>query len=255
MKNDVKPPKLVLSTNNKDQVFADANASVNDFKFDQKVAKVFDDMVSRSVPYYTEMQRMTGELARDFAKPNSNLYDIGCSTATTMLLMDDMVDPSVNFIGFDNSPEMLDKAREKVNAAGTKRNYDLKVVDLHQPFTLENASVASMILTLQFIRPLHRERVVQHIYDGLNEDGAFILIEKVTSEDTIFNRLFIQNYYDFKRRNGYSETEISQKREALENVLIPYRMDENFDMLKKVGFKTMEVFFRWYNWCGIIAIK
>ena len=238
-----------------DKVFADSNASVNDFRFDQKVAKVFDDMVSRSVPYYTEMQRMTGELVAEFAKPGTNLYDIGCSTATTLLLLDDIVDPAVKFIGYDNSPEMLEKARTKITETGTKREFDLITADLHQPFSIENASVVSMILTLQFLRPLHREKVVQNIYDGLNKDGCFVLIEKVTSEDTIFNRLFIKNYYDFKRRNGYSEIEISQKREALENVLIPYRMDENFDMLKRVGFKTMEVYFRWYNFCAIIAIK
>ncbi len=253
--SNTKTPKLVLQNQQKDKFFADPNASVNDFVFDQKVVKVFDDMVSRSVPYYAELQRMTGELAADFAKPSTNLYDIGCSTATTMLLMDGVIDPTVKFIGYDNSPEMLEKARAKITEDGTKRDIDLKVVDLQQPFTLENASVVTMILTLQFIRPLQRERVVQNIFNGLNKDGAFILIEKVTSEDTIFNRLFIKNYYDFKRRNGYTETEITQKREALENVLIPYRMDENFDMLKRVGFKNMEVFFRWYNWCGIIAIK
>jgi tRNA (cmo5U34)-methyltransferase len=248
-------PQLVLNRNEKDQVFADNSAQVTDFVFDQKVAKVFDDMVSRSVPYYAEMQRMTGELARDFAKPNTNLYDIGCSTATTMILLDEVVDKSVKFVGLDNSQEMLDKAKDKMAQAGFDRQYELNVTDLNQPFSIENASVATLLLTLQFVRPLYRERVVQSLYDGLNQDGALILIEKVTSEDTIFNRLFINNYYDFKKRNGYTETEISQKREALENVLIPYRMDENFELLRKVGFKQIEVFFRWYNFCAIIAVK
>ena len=248
-------PQLVLNRNEKDQVFADNSAQVADFVFDRKVAKVFDDMVSRSVPYYAEMQRMTGELARDFAKPNTNLYDIGCSTATTMILLDDVVDKSVKFIGLDNSQEMLDKAKDKMAQAGFNRQYELSVTDLNQPFAIENASVATLLLTLQFVRPLYRERVVKSLYDGLNHDGALILIEKVTSEDTIFNRLFINNYYDFKKRNGYTETEISQKREALENVLIPYRMEENFELLRKVGFKQIEVFFRWYNFCAIIAVK
>ena len=96
---------------------------------------------------------------------------------------------------------------------------------------------------------------MKQIFDGLNDNGALILVEKVTSEDTIFNRLFINHYYDFKRRNGYSEMEIANKREALENVLIPYRMEENFDLLKNAGFKQVEVFFRWYNFCAIIAVK
>jgi tRNA (cmo5U34)-methyltransferase len=93
------------------------------------------------------------------------------------------------------------------------------------------------------------------IHAGLNENGCLLLLEKLTSEDTTLNRLFIQHYYDFKRRNGYSEIEISKKREALENVLIPYRLDENVQLLKEVGFRSVEVFFRWYNFCGIVAVK
>ena len=159
-----KTPKLVLNKTETDKVFADSNAAVNDFVFDQKVVKVFDDMVSRSVPYYAEMQRMTGELAADFAKPNTNLYDIGCSTATTMILLDDVVDQSVKFIGYDNSAEMLEKAESKIQDAGVKRQYSLQKADLHQPFLVENASVVTMLLTLQFVRPLHREKVVQNIF-------------------------------------------------------------------------------------------
>jgi tRNA (cmo5U34)-methyltransferase len=112
-----------------------------------------------------------------------------------------------------------------------------------------------MLLTLQFVRPLYRERIMRQIAGGVREQGCLILIEKLTSEDTLFNRLFIQNYYDFKRRNGYSETEIAQKREALENVLIPYRLEENVDLLKASGFRSVECFFRWYNFCGLIALK
>ncbi len=244
----------LLQINDKDKVF-DTTEKQSDFKFNAKVASVFDDMVSRSVPFYEEMQRMTCELASDFAKPNTNLYDIGCSTATTMLAMDHFVDPSVKFIGIDNSNDMLAKAKEKVKAAGSKRTMDFVCADMHSGMFIENASVITMLLTLQFLRPLYRERIVKTIYNGMNEQGALILIEKLTSEDTTFNRLFIDHYYDFKRRNGYSEIEISQKREALENVLIPYRLEENIELLKHSGFRSVEIFFRWYNFCGIIAVK
>lgn len=238
-----------------DKFFADANAPTTDFTFNSNVARVFDDMVSRSVPYYTEMQRMVCELARDFAKPNTHLYDIGCSTATTLLALDATVDPSVRFFGVDNAAAMLDKAREKIATIGTKRQMELIECDLHQGLYLENASVVTMLLTLQFVRPLFRERIMKLIYQALNDQGALIMIEKLTSEDSNFNRLFIEHYYDYKRRNGYSDTEITQKREALENVLIPYRWEENVLLLKEAGFKHVECFFRWYNFCGIIAVK
>lgn len=247
--------RLPLRIERKDEVFARDDQPVGDFTFNATVANVFDDMVSRSVPYYEEMQRMVCELARDFAEAGTNLYDIGCSTGTTLLALDDVVDPTVRFIGIDNAPDMLEKASQKIRAANTNRQLELKTIDLHNGLHMENASVVTMLLTLQFIRPLYRERMMKAIHAGLNENGCLLLIEKLTSEDTTFNRLFIQHYYDFKRRNGYSEIEISKKREALENVLIPYRLDENVQLLQEVGFRSVEVFFRWYNFCGIVAVK
>jgi tRNA (cmo5U34)-methyltransferase len=244
----------VLHIERKDDVFRE-DQPVGDFAFDATVAGVFDDMVSRSVPFYEEMQRMVCELARDFARPGTNLYDIGCSTATTLLMLDAFLDDGVKFIGIDNAPEMLEKAKVKIQQAETSRQIDLRVGDLHQGLAMTDASVVTMLLTLQFVRPLYRERVIKQIYSGLNEQGCLLLIEKLTSEDTMFNRLFIDHYYDFKRRNGYSEIEISKKREALENVLIPYRLEENVQLLRETGFRQIEVFFRWYNFCGIVAVK
>jgi tRNA (cmo5U34)-methyltransferase len=129
------------------------------------------------------------------------------------------------------------------------------VADLHQTQVVENASVVVMNLTLQFIRPLYRERVIRNVFDGLNDQGCLILIEKLTLGDSLFNRLFIRYYYDMKKRQGYSESEIANKREALENVLIPYRPEENRELLANAGFRHIEEFFRWYNFCGMIAVK
>jgi tRNA (cmo5U34)-methyltransferase len=112
-----------------------------------------------------------------------------------------------------------------------------------------------MLLTLQFVRPLYRDKLIADIYRGMNENGALIIVEKVLGEDSLFNRLFIKYYYDMKRRNGYSEIEITQKREALENVLIPYKLLENREMLLREGFRYVDVFFKWYNFCGIVAVK
>ncbi len=113
----------------------------------------------------------------------------------------------------------------------------------------------TLILTLQFVRPLHRDRLIAEIFKGLNDNGCLILVEKVLGENSLFNRLFIKYYYDLKRRNGYSETEITQKREALENVLIPYQLQENRELLLRSGFRYVDVFFKWYNFCGIVAVK
>jgi tRNA (cmo5U34)-methyltransferase len=243
------------SETERDRVFAEQKAAVADFKFGAEVATVFDDMLGRSVPFYAETQRMIGELATDFAVDGTNVYDFGCSTGTTLLLLDGRVPKNIRFVGLDNSEAMLAKCEAKLKQHGFDRPYELRFADLDTGAHVENASLALMILTLQFIRPLNRERLMTDIFRGLNENGCFILVEKVLGEDSMFNRMFIKYYYDFKRRNGYSDMEITQKREALENVLIPYKLQENRELLLRTGYRYVDTFFKWYNFCGMVAVK
>jgi tRNA (cmo5U34)-methyltransferase len=239
----------------KDEVFKEEINKVPDFKFGTSVANVFDDMVNRSVPFYGEMQRMIAEQAADHVQANTDVYDLGCSTGTTMIGMNSMIDPSIRFVGVDDSIHMLEKCKVKLKEAGFTRPFDLRVADLNQGIEMDNASVAVLCLTLQFVRPIHRERLVRNIYEGLVPGGVLILVEKILAEDGHFNRDFIKYYYNYKRRNHYSELEISQKREALENVLIPYKLSENMTLLRDCGFAHWEVFFKWYNFSGLIAVK
>jgi tRNA (cmo5U34)-methyltransferase len=121
-------------------------------------------------------------------------------------------------------------------------------------FHAQQRSVVIVSLILQFLRPLCREPLSAS-FEGLNNNGCLILIEKVINSDSLLNRLYIKYYYEYKKRNGYSELDVAQKREALENVLIPYRLEENSELLRGMGFRSVETFFRWYNFCGIVAIK
>jgi tRNA (cmo5U34)-methyltransferase len=239
----------------KDEVFKDEIEKASDFKFGANVANVFDDMVNRSVPFYGEIQRMMAELAADHAREGTDVYDLGCSTGTTMIGMDTLVNKNVRFVGVDDSQEMLDKCKLKLMEIGFSRDYELRCSDLSQGIKINNASVVVLCLTLQFVRPIYREQLLKSIYDGLNPGGVLILVEKILAEESNFNRDFIKYYYNYKRRNNYSEMEISQKREALENVLIPYKLSEDISLLRDRGFISCEVFFKWYNFAGIIAVK
>ena len=239
----------------KDKYF-EHDQQVTDFVFDKNVARVFDDMVSRSVPFYIETQMMALRLACHFVRSKTNIYDLGCSTGTVLGELAEMVpDPSVGLIGIDNSDSMLKEAQEKLSKLNAPERVELRNVDLSGDIQIKNASVVIMNYTLQFIRPLQREALVQKIYNGLCKNGCLILVEKVLGNDSLFNRLYIELYYEYKRKQGYSETEIAKKREALENILIPYRIDENMDMLKKCGFSSVDIFYKWYNFAGFIAVR
>lgn len=240
----------------RDKIFSAPAGQVQDFDFGARTAGVFDDMLARSVPFYGEIQRMTEELAVDFAAEGGAIYDFGCSTGTTLAGIGRRLNGGGNrLVGLDSSAEMLTLAEKKLAEAGLEDQVDLRAADLNDDVRIENAAVVLLVLTLQFVRPLRREGLLRSICDGLNEGGCLLMVEKVLGTNSTLNRLFIEHYYEMKRRNGYSQLEIAQKREALENVLIPYRLDENIALLHQCGFRAVDVFFRWYNFCGLVAVK
>ena len=229
-----------------------------DFQFDAKVAGVFDDMVSRSVPMYDELQHMLADLTVQFLpETGATICDIGCSTGTTieLVLSQPSCPPSARAFGLDNSAAMLDEARRKLQRYLRSDRVTLIEADLNGTFELPSVNVVLMNWTLQFVRPIHRESVLRRVHDCLRPGGALLLAEKVLVEDSMLNRLYIELYYRFKSRQGYSQQEIQRKREALENVLVPYRVDENVELLKRVGFETVDTCFRWFNWAAFVAVR
>ncbi|HZQ07303.1 MAG TPA: carboxy-S-adenosyl-L-methionine synthase CmoA [Anaerolineae bacterium] len=241
----------------RDEIFKKDTSRSSDFEFNQEVAQVFDDMLVRSVPFYNAQQDMIRDLCLKFWIPNTTIYDLGCSTARTLLCLAQSL-PDATLIGYDSSEPMLARARQNIAAQGLTDRIALHSGDLNAPLnilTLENASVVTLCWTLQFIRPLHRDTLIRWIYNGLVENGALLVTDKVLTNDSDMNRIFIELYYEFKRRNGYSESEILRKREALENVLIPYRIDENLELFRRNGFQIVETFFQWYNFAGFLCVK
>lgn len=241
----------------RDNIFLKTASRTRDFEFNSEVAAVFDDMLVRSIPFYLEQQYMIKEIGKKFWIPGSDIYDLGCSTGTTLINLCREID-GPHFIGYDNSVPMLRQAEQKIKEHALEGCIELRRCDLNKnvsQLSLKNAGVVLMCWTLQFIRPLQRDRLIKHIYSGLVEDGVLVVTEKVLTNSTDMNRFFIDFYYDFKKRNGYSNKEIQRKREALEKMLIPYRVDENIEMFQRGGFKIVNLFFLWYNFAGFLCVK
>jgi tRNA (cmo5U34)-methyltransferase len=235
---------------NKDKVFD--KPITKQFEFDEEVASVFDDMLDRSVPYYKQSLELTIDFALKYLEDGDSVFDLGCSTASTLISLAQNTSKDLKLIGIDNSEAMLQRAKRKNNAFGL--NIDFVCDDIFN-VSFKDAKVIISNYTLQFIRPLQREKLIKKIYDDLKPGGIFIFSEKVISTDNTLNKHCIDKYYEFKKTQGYSEFEISQKREALENILIPYSEAENKKMIKDAGFKHCETLFKWVNFETFIAIK
>jgi tRNA (cmo5U34)-methyltransferase len=204
---------------------------------------------------YQECQDLAVHWCAKYAKPSTSVYDLGCSTGKLLLkLAEELEHPqNIKLIGLDNSAAMLKKAKETLKKSPC--SCAMVEADLNKKLSIENASVVIMNYTLQFVQLDNRSAILKSIYDGLISGGSLILIEKVKSEIPDLNKTFIEFHHQFKEENGYSKLEISQKREALENVLIPWTVEQNSELIKSAGFSTVDLFFKWNNFAGFIALK
>jgi tRNA (cmo5U34)-methyltransferase len=222
------------------------------FEFDEAVASVFDDMLSRSVPFYDEVRKLIIALILSEQEEGKKVLDLGSSTAKFLLDLHSKMKVKMQLKGLDNSQAMLDRAEQKCQAFGA--GIDLELADmLTYDYRDEDIIVANY--TLQFIRPMQRVELVKKLYNALNDDGMFIFSEKVVFTDKKLDKDLIDIYYAYKKEQGYSEYEIAQKREALENVLIPFTIEENIQMCKEAGFKNVDTVFQWSNFVTFVSKK
>lgn len=226
-----------------------------DFDFNERVVEVFDDMLDRSIPFYHDVIGQTARLLGDHLEEGDTVCDLGCATGSALLKFVRLLDDRhFRFIGIDSSRPMLDKARLKAEFYDAQNQISFEQEDIA---TLERPGTGAFIVnyTLQFIRPVLRPTLIRRLYDNLKPRGLLILSEKTILPDKRLNRSFIDIYHDFKRERGYSELEIARKREALENILIPFTVEENRAMLQQSGFEPVTTFFQWFNFTSFIAIK
>ncbi len=225
------------------------------FKFDKQVAEVFPDMIARSVPGYTDIINGIGQLAEQFIQPGSIVYDLGCSLgAATLSIRQQVTEQNYAIIGIDNSQAMVERCQQHLSAF--KSNIDTSIItgDIME-YDYQPCSLVVINFTLQFLKLEYRNEILQKLYQKLIPGGALILSEKVAFNDEKIGSLFTELHHNFKKQNGYSDLEISQKRAALENVLIPEAQQTHIQRLQKAGFKHIECWFQHYNFCSMIAIK
>lgn len=237
-----------------DNLFAHPMGKVPGFTFDESVAAVFPDMISRSVPGYSTVVAICGVLAKQFSQPGSRLYDLGCSLGAGSFSMASEAAEGCQIIATDNSPAMLEQFAQQLAVNKTATPIELVCDDITR-MPLDDASVVALNYTLQFIDIARRDALLDKIYCGMREGGALILSEKVEFEDVEVDKLFIDLHHRFKAANGYSQMEISQKRDAIDNVLIPETIATHKKRLSDSGFSRVEMWFQCFNFVSLVAIK
>jgi tRNA (cmo5U34)-methyltransferase len=241
----------------KDRLFESEITQAGDFVFDDRVVKVFPDMISRSVPGYSLIVPMMGLLARQYAQAHTKLYDLGCSLGAVSLAMRAAVRAEgASIVAVDNSLEMIRELHKKLEDPGNDPG--LPVEPVHQDILetrIENASVVALNFTLQFVSPENRLELLSGIAAGLKPGGVLLLSEKVCFEDSLEQELQTTWHHDFKRAQGYSELEIARKRDALENVMQPDLMSQHTERLLEAGFSRTYQWFQGFNFVSMIAFR
>jgi tRNA (cmo5U34)-methyltransferase len=237
-----------------DKLYA-SERPVQDFVFDEKVADVFADMINRSVPGYATIISMIGMLADRYCTPGSRIYDLGCSLGGAALSMTHHISHNdYRMLAVDNSRAMIERFRAAIDAQPDMTNVELICADVDD-IEITDASVVVLNFTLQFIAPERRVGLIRRIYEGMRPGGILILSEKIRFADTHLNELLIDMYHQFKQAQGYSQLEISQKRSALENVLIPETIAAHKQRMHEAGFRSCDTWFQCFNFASMVAFK
>ncbi len=240
------------SSDSRDQLYSVRQDKIDSFTFDKRVADVFSDMISRSVPGYASIIGMIGILANKHAGEGSNLYDLGCSLGAASVSMGkETINRNCQIIAVDNAQAMLDQA-QKHFVRHQLNNIQIVCDDIRQ-VAISNASVVVLNFTLQFLPVDERMPLLQAVRKGMRDDGVLILSEKISGVDERENNLLIELHHTFKRANGYSDLEISQKRAALEEVLLPEPIAVHKERLQQAGFRHVDLWFQCFNFVSFIA--
>lgn len=226
------------------------------WQFDQAVTEVFDDMLKRSIPQYELMRKLTFDLGCEFVQRGSTIIDLGCSHGEALQPFIDKFGVSNRYFGIEVSQPMLEAARKRYAGFIQNSFVDIREMDLRKQYPRGlNSSLVLSVLTLQFIPIEYRQELLGKIIDELLPGGALILVEKVLANGPKLDRIYNQQYWNLKAEHGYSQDQIASKRESLEGVLVPVSYNFNEHMLREAGFKTVDCFWRYLNFAGLIAIK
>ncbi|MCP3899596.1 MAG: carboxy-S-adenosyl-L-methionine synthase CmoA [Desulfobacteraceae bacterium] len=238
----------------KDRIFARQMKKVSPFEFDENVAHVFNDMLDRSVPLYQESIKWQARLACRFYKEETIIYDLGCSNGNLgLMILNEFKTRKFSMNAIDSSAPMIEKYRARLKEVKTESvNLTCNYIENIQ---ISNASVVIINLTMQFLDMEKRAELVKNIYNGLVKGGILLLTEKVDQDDETFKSLHQDFYKEFKLENGYSELEISQKRDALEKVLVPETIADHEKRIEQAGFNNFDIFLKWFNFASMIAYK
>ncbi len=236
-----------------DRLFHEMDPGCGEFSFDENVAHVFDDMISRSIPLYTDVQRSIPVLAELLDHDPIKVIDLGCSTGTSLIhLAKTLPERNLELIGVDNSEAMLAKCHEKLRALEFSEKITTHHADISD-FKFSEASIVLMNYTLQFVEVDSRPKILRRLCDSIQPGGFLLVSEKVIHNDVATDHALVELYFEFKRRQGYSELEIFRKRDALENVLVPLTVDQNLEMFRQAGFGRVEVLLKWFNFATFVC--
>ena len=238
-----------------DRIFASEDAGSRIFQFNDAVADVFPDMIKRSIPGYEASILTIGSLARRYVRPETHCFDLGCSLgAATLAMRHNIFEPGCHIHAIDNSPAMIRRCCKIISSDDALIPVEIIAADVRE-INIQNASMVVMNYTLHFLPLVDRDDMIAKIYDGMNTGGIFVLSEKVLNDDREIEKLFVNLHHEQKKRNSYSNLEISRKREAIENILIPESLTIHKARLTKAGFSHVSVWLRHFNFISLVAIK
>lgn len=225
------------------------------WEFNQDVTNAFDDMLQRSIPDYDIMRKAVSDIATKYVQHKTDIVDLGASRGDAVNNLIQKYGAYNHYVLVEKSKPMLEVCKERFKGLIDVNIVSVKEMDLRNEFPPCNASVILSVLTLMFIPINYRQDILLKCYNNLLPGGALIIVEKVLGNTAELDKMMIELYHRKKVNSGYTEDSVERKSISLEGVLVPLTARWNEMLLKDVGFKYVDCFWRWMNFAGWIAVK
>jgi trans-aconitate methyltransferase len=194
------------------------------WKFDDEVARLFDEIARTNIPHYEDVIWKCLAVAKEAFpdKTTAKIIDVGSALGHTMEIFRGA--GYAHVFGVDSSESMHAQSRVKKNLILSST-----FPKEHGPFDLVLAN-----WTLHFVK--EREKYLSDIFAGMSQGGVLILTDKMES-----TKEKNAHYHAFKRAQGLTEEEIVAKAAAIEGILIPFPQEWYLETLPRIGFKNVAI--------------
>ncbi len=216
----------------------------------KKAGEVFDNVcdydneIEKVVPHYREIHQTMIDSLPFEASESFSLLELGTGTGNLAAKLLARF-ANIKYSGLDYSEKMLKVACSKLEKSNT--HVSLKTGDLIDLHYDKQFDCIVSCLVIHHLTYEEKKKVFKRIFSLLRKPGFFINADPVKSTIEHIANNNRQNWLDWMRENGLTESEIMERHQSKTKLDKNSGLEEQIKWLKEVGFSATEILWKHFD--------